>query len=318
MTRRNSIHRGAILLGFGRAWLSMTALFLSGFLLPVGGPLLMVLTPQPGLRLRQAFGPAAVVGLVGVVAVTIGLVSGERGGVLFLVSFGLLTLLLPPLLERNWSIEVTVGLAAAMLATAILGAALSVATPTQLLAAIHTGLEQVRSEAVQVYERAGLAPEVARQLDDGSRRLIDILLRLTPAMLLLSLAVAVLGNLAVLRRRERAQGLVPVFGDLTRWKCPAELVWVLIASGYGMFLPEGPLALLAANVFTVFLAVYFFQGLAIAQFYMRRWHSPFWVNGLVYVFIFAEWLVATGVTVVGVFDQWADFRRLNPRPAEKD
>ena len=56
----------------------------------------------------------------------------------------------------------------------------------------------------------------------------------------------------------------------------------------------------------------------IAQFYMRRWRSPFWVVGLVYVFIVVEWLLATGVTLLGVFDLCADFRRLNPRPAEED
>ena len=71
---------------------------------------------------------------------------------------------------------------------------------------------------------------------------------------------------------------------------------------------------MAANVFAVLLAVYFCQGLVIAQFYMRRWRSPFWVVGLVYVFIVVEWLLATGVTLLGVFDLWADFRRLNPRP----
>jgi uncharacterized protein YybS (DUF2232 family) len=120
------------------------------------------------------------------------------------------------------------------------------------------------------------------------------------------------------RRRQRLAGLVPVFGDLTRWKSPPELVWLLIASGYGTFLPSGPLAPVAMNVFALLAGVYFCQGLVIARFYMRRWHSPCWVNGLVYLFIVIEWLLATGVTLVGVFDLWADFRRLDPRPAEED
>ena len=42
------------------------------------------------------------------------------------------------------------------------------------------------------------------------------------------------------------------------------------------------------------------------------------VIGLVYLFIVVEWLLATGVTLLGVFDLWADFRRLNPRPVEED
>jgi len=113
-------------------------------------------------------------------------------------------------------------------------------------------------------------------------------------------------------------GLAPVFGDLTRWKSPPELVWMLIAAGYGAFLTGGAAAWFAANLFALLLAVYFCQGLVIAQFYLRRWRSPLWLVGLVYLFIVLEWLVATGVTLVGVFDLWADFRRLNPRPVEED
>jgi len=95
-------------------------------------------------------------------------------------------------------------------------------------------------------------------------------------------------------------------------------VWLLIVAGYGAFLAGGAAAWFAANLLAVLLAVYFCQGLVIAQFYLRRWRSPLWLVGLVYLFIVLEWLVATGVTLVGVFDLWADFRRLNPRPVEED
>jgi uncharacterized protein YybS (DUF2232 family) len=125
-------------------------------------------------------------------------------------------------------------------------------------------------------------------------------------------------NVQLLRRSQRVRGLVPVYGDLMRWKCPPELVWILIASGYGSLFASGALAAVASNVLAVLLVVYFCQGLVIAQFYMRRWRSPLWVIGLVYLFIVVEWLLATGVTLLGVFDLWADFRRLNPRPVEED
>lgn len=293
-------------------------LFLSGFTLPIGGTLLMLLTPQPGLRLYHSSGRAPVVALVAVVSVVIGTVVGPSGAALYGVTFALLTLLLPTLLEREWTIEATVGVAVLVVAGAVLAAALSTAPPAELLSAVRTSLEEVRNEAVGVYGRAGLPADVLQQLDDGSRRVVELVLRVAPALLLVSIAVSVLLNLDLLRRRQRAEGRVLVFGDLTRWKCPPQLVWGLIASGYGMFLPNGVIEAIALNVFALLLAIYFCQGLVIAQFYMRRWHSPLWINGLVYVFIFVEWLVATGVTLLGVFDLWADFRRLNPRPVEED
>jgi uncharacterized protein YybS (DUF2232 family) len=305
-------------LGVLLAVAATTVLFLAGFALPVGGFLLMLFTPQPGLRLRQSAGPAAVWLLVALATAAIGGIAGASAAALYVVTFALLTLLLPALLEREWSVEVSVGIASAAVACAVLALCLGAASPAELLATLRASLEDVRHEAVLVYGRAGLPADVLQNLEDASRRLIDLVMRLTPALFLSSIAAVVLLNLDLLRRRQRAHGLVPVFGDLTRWKCPPELVWVLIGSGYAMFLPSGVAQLLAMNIFGVLLGVYFCQGLVIAQFYMRRWHSPMWVNGLVYVFILVEWLLATGVTLLGVFDLWADFRRLNPRPAEED
>jgi len=301
-----------------RAWLATSALFLSGLLLPFGGPVLMLLTPQPGLRFGQRSTMRPLALLVALVAVTTGIVGGREVAVAYLVSFGLLTVALPGVLRREWSIEVTVGLATAAITAALVGVALAVASPAELLAGLYAVLDQVREEALSIYSRAGLTPEVVRDLRDGSLRIIDVVARLTPALMMTTIAAAVLINLALLRSRQRVLGEAPVFGDLTRWKCPAELVWLLIASGYGTFLPAGPLQTVALNLFAVVAAVYFCQGLVIAQFYLRQWHSPIWVSGLVYLFIAVEWLLATGVTLVGVFDQWADFRRLKPRAVEED
>jgi uncharacterized protein YybS (DUF2232 family) len=316
--RRTTAEAAVGWIGVARASAATAALFLGGLLLPIGGPLLMALTPQPGLRLSQADHGYALTFVVALAAAGVGLAGGAAPAVFYLVSFGLLTITLPALLRRDWSIEVTIGLATAGVAVAILGVALCVSSPSELWIALRAGLEQVREEAVRVYAHAGLAPAMIHDLEDGSARVIDVVLRLAPALFLVSIAAVVLINVQLLRRSQRVRGLVPVFGDLTRWECPPELVWILIASGYGLFVASGALEAIATNVLAVLLVVYFCQGLVIAQFYMRRWRSPFWVIGFVYLFIVVEWLLATGVTLLGLFDLWADFRRLNPRPVEED
>jgi uncharacterized protein YybS (DUF2232 family) len=304
--------------GFLRASAATLLLFLSGLAVPIAGPFLALLTPQPGLRLVRRTGTAAGALLVAIVAATIGAVAGSTALSAYGLTFGLITIALPLVLEREWSIEVTVGLVSALVATAGLAAGAAVASPADWFTAICTGLEQTRDDAVRVYSQAGLPIEVVEQLEHGSARIVELVMRLLPALLLGGVAIVVLLNLELLRRRQRRAGAAPVFGDLTRWKSPPELVWVLIASGYASFLPSGPLQSLAMNAFVLLAGVYFCQGLVIAQFYMRRWHSPIWVNGLVYLFIVVEWLFATGVTLVGLFDLWADFRRLDPRPVEED
>lgn len=318
MIDRYPDRRAVVLLGSLRAAMATSVLFLIGFVLPFGGPLLMLLTPQPALRLYQRAGWGPLLAAVALAGTAIGLAGGPSAAAVYALTFALLTVLLPVLLGRAWSLETTVAVATAAVGAAVVAGALIAASPAEVLAAVRSSLEEVRSQAVAVYGRAGLAPDVLREIEEGSRGVIDLLLRLSPSLFLLSILVAVLLNLDLLRRGQRARGLVPVFGDLTRWKCPPELVWPLIASGYATLLLGGLPRLVALNAFTVLLAVYFCQGLVIAQFYMRRWHSPLWVNGLVYLFILVEWLLATGVTLLGVFDLWADFRRLNPRPAGDD
>lgn len=295
-----------------------TVLFLFGFVLPFGGPLLMALTPQPGLRLSQTGGERWLPVVVVLTAGASAAVGGASLAIIYLASFGLMTITLPRLLRRDWSVEVTVGSTTAIVAAAILVMALSISGPEEIWLSVRAGVDQMRAEALGVYRRSGLGPDLLRQLEDGSVRMIDLMLGFAPALFVAAIAGAVLLNLVLLRRSQLARGFVPVFGDLTRWKCPPELVWVLIASGYALFVAGGVLEALAANVFAVLLVVYFCQGLVIAQFYMRRWRSPFWIVGLVYLFIAVEWLFATAVTLLGVFDLWVDFRRLNPRPVEED
>src|SRR5947209_3781708 len=96
--------RGAGVMGFVRASAATTLLYLSGFVLPVGGPLLMLLTPQPGLRLHQRSGMRSLAGLVVLVAVVVGALAGIGAVAAYLLTFALVTLLLPMLLEREWSI----------------------------------------------------------------------------------------------------------------------------------------------------------------------------------------------------------------------
>ncbi|HSD09588.1 MAG TPA: DUF2232 domain-containing protein, partial [Candidatus Binatia bacterium] len=200
--------------GVARASAATAALFLGGLLLPIGGPLLIVLTAQPGLRLSQAGNGRAAACVVALAAAGVGLVGGGASAVAYLVSFGLLTITLPAVLRRDWSIEVTIGLVTAGVAVAILGVGLCVANPTEFSVLVRTGLEQVREEAVRVYARSGLAPDMIRDLEDGSARLIDLVLRLMPALFVVSIAVVVLLNVQLLRRSQRVRGLVPVYGDL--------------------------------------------------------------------------------------------------------
>jgi uncharacterized protein YybS (DUF2232 family) len=299
---------------FLRAWASTSALFLSGLFVPVGGVFLMLLTPQPGLRLERRAGMAPLLALVLLVTMTAGLVAGPMAGVFYLVGFALLTVLLPVTLRRDWSLEATVVVGTFALLVAVAGAAVSlVDSPGELLAGLERLLEQARAMLLATYQDSD--PSRVEQVGEATAAFVRFVVGIAPALFVIALGATVLLNLLVVRWRQ-SEGTSTA--DLAAWSAPEPLVWVLIGSGYASFLPQPFLQGFGWNVFIVVLSVYFLHGLAIVAFLFRKWQTPAWLRVLVYAMLAIEWVFAAGVATLGVFDLWADFRRLQPRPDEED
>ena len=160
--------------------------------------------------------------------------------------------------------------------------------------------------------------DVVDQLASGGHRFVEFVVRLTPGLAVSALGGVVLANVSLVRWRQRREGVEPVFGDLTRWSTPPGAIWALIAAGYTSFLPIPFVQVIASNLLAVLLAVYLSQGLAIVQFTFCKWRVPVWARVLAYGFVAVEWLATGAVVLLGVFDLWADFRRLTPRPIDDD
>jgi uncharacterized protein YybS (DUF2232 family) len=147
---------------------------------------------------------------------------------------------------------------------------------------------------------------------------VDAVMRLTPALAALSGALIVLVNLAIFWRFSGKQQRVGymLFGDLVRWSTPEWLVWPLLVSGFGWFIPLPPLATMALDCFVCVAALYFCQGLAIMAFYFKQLGMPPLARGLIYFVTIVQPVLAALVCAAGIFDLWIDFRRLKPRSPE--
>jgi uncharacterized protein YybS (DUF2232 family) len=78
-----------------------------------------------------------------------------------------------------------------------------------------------------------------------------------------------------------------------------------------MFLPGFVLLkAFAANFLLVIAVCYFFQGLAIVAYFFNKNSVPRFVRGIVYIFIVFQQIFTLLVVGLGLFDLWADFRRL--------
>ena len=293
------------------------AFFLAGGAIPLVGVILMMLAPAPILVYAVGRPSPNLRATIAVLLATalVAILGGPIGGLTYFVSFGLATAIACYMLERRLSFEMITAIGAAVIVGASVVAALVITGgPDALIKTVHDQLAQGMSRGQDFYKLLGMPNTIAA---DTQASVISLTMRLSPAFALLVAASSMLLNLRVFWRWAGPQRLAySLFGDLSRWSAPEWMVWLLLAGGFGLFIPVPAMSDIALNGFICIAAVYFCQGLAIIGFYFQSLSVPSIVRGIIYFVVFAQPVVAALVGAAGVFDMWIDFRRLKPPSPE--
>ena len=293
------------------------AFFLAGGAIPLVGVILMMLAPAPILVYAVGRPSPNLRATIAVLLATalVAILGGPIGGLTYFVSFGLATAIACYMLERRLSFEMITAIGAAVIVGASVVAALVITGgPDALIKTVHDQLAQGMSRGQDFYKLLGMPNTIAA---DTQASVISLTMRLSPAFALLVAASSMLLNLRVFWRWAGPQRLAySLFGDLSRWSAPEWMVWLLLAGGFGLFIPVPAIGDIALNGFICIAAVYFCQGLAIIGFYFQSLSVPSIVRGIIYFVVFAQPVVAALVGAAGVFDMWIDFRRLKPPSPE--
>jgi uncharacterized protein YybS (DUF2232 family) len=306
------------LFGLPRAALASAVMFLAGAVVPVLGGIIMIFAPAPVLGFSVGF-RHALPRMLAVVALTMGVIA-LTGGVLaaaaYGLSFGLAAAVMCYMLERRKPFEMVVlCAAAAMLIAGTLAAFTAAGSPAALAQALHNDLMTTMARGEKFYHRLGIDGGLSADTRAG---IVDTALRLSPALAAVSAAFVILANLGLFWRlsgRQQRVGYM-LFGDLARWSTPEWLIWALLVSGFGLFIPIAPLSTIALNCFICVAAIYFCQGLAIMAFYFKVLSMPPLARGLIYFVTGVQPVLAALVCVAGILDLWIDFRRLKPPSQE--
>ncbi len=290
------------------------ALFLAGGAIPFLGALAMLFAPAPILifAVGRASPHIRGAGAVAIAAVLVTLVAGPSVGAIYLVTLGLATLAMAEMLEakRSFEVIVAVGTAAMLIAGAVVALLSSGGSFDALVAAMRAEANASMVRGEEFYKLFGMAAELPA---DSRATIVNTVLRLSPALAAIVAGATVLLNLTLFWRWVGKQRLsYTLFGDLSKWSAPDWLVWLLLATGFGWFIPLGPVQDIALNGFLSVVAVYFCQGLAIIAFYFQVLSVPGFVRGIAYIFAIAQPVVAALLCLAGIFDMWVDFRRLKP------
>jgi len=293
------------------AFATLGLLWAAGVLGPVGMVLAM-LSPLPAAYVQMRQGLTTSLGVVVLVAVTLLLIDGPGGSLLYLLQFGLASLILPRFLLRGQSWD------RAIAATAVIGTLLSLSLLFAYAQYSDQAAEEVVSGYIQgelvkvdeFYQQAELTPTQAEELKALTAGTADYLLTAYPALIMVANSALLLLVVILLARLSQGHYRIPG-PPLYLWKAPEVLIWGVILGGFGVFFASGLLHQVSVNFLTLLLPVYFLQGMAVvAHFFQRRGTAPF-LRVLGYMMLVIVNPLPAVVTGIGIFDLWLDFR--NPK-----
>jgi uncharacterized protein YybS (DUF2232 family) len=175
--------------------------------------------------------------------------------------------------------------------------------------------DHLRSEAfLAELKQGGVPPDAVADFAAQAGQLRDIVAVVFPAVWIISAAVLVLANAALLRLYllRRDPGWLED-GEFERVRFPLSLVAVFILAGAAVAAPV--LRPFAYNVLLVAAFFFALQGTAVVAFYARRLAAPPLLRLAVLVLVLANPWAPQILALLGLFDNWFDFRKWAEPPA---
>jgi uncharacterized protein YybS (DUF2232 family) len=175
---------------------------------------------------------------------------------------------------------------------------------------VETYTQKALQENIRFYESQGFSPEMINLIKNDMPKITKFFVSIFPAFFCVMASFTVVMNTlagrAILQIRQLP---CPDFGDLSLWKAPEKLVWILIVSGGSLLVPVTWVKMAGMNLLLVCLFVYLFQGFAIVAYVFKRRNVPWFIRFAFYTLIFMQQYLVALISILGLFDLWVDFRK---------
>lgn len=298
------------LLGAG---VSAAALFAAPQFVPVLAPLALV-SPFPLVLQRLGGGAGGALLATMLAASLVGAIVAPAPALVFLVVLAAPALLLGESLARGRGLLRGCGWAFVLLVveTAVALTFFSGAMAEHLL----SPLDYWTSEAfLKGLRSEGMSPDNVTLLTQQLTELRRALAVVFPAVYVIGSAVLVMVNAAMLRLylSRRDPGWLED-GEFERVRWPLGLVLTFVVSGAAVALPQA--RPVAYNVLLVTAFFFVLQGLAVVAFYVRRLAGPPLLKAVVALLVLANPWAPQILGLLGLFDNWFDFRKWAEPPPE--
>lgn len=293
-------------------------IFLIAAQVPIFGFFGAVFLPLPTLfyRIKAGRQTAAVI-VAAAATLFLALGGGLSPDVFFFIDLLVIGFVLGELFLQRLSIEQTMlSAVAAALGVGIVALAMAAGLSGEGLGAMVGGyVDRNLETTLSLYQGMGMPEDNIRLITESLDRIRFVLVRLLPAMAATTILVVTWANVIMGRAILVRRGLnAPDFGPLNHWKAPEALVWAAIGGALLLLVPPLSLKLIGANAVLVLMVVYFFQGIAIVSHFFHRKALPRPMRIFLYSLIAIQQILLLLVVILGFFDLWFNFRRLQPEP----
>lgn len=301
---------------------SAIILLLVSAAVPLIGSFLSLLTPLPFLYYTTKKGFIEGIKIAAATGAIVGMISYFSGYphlILRCLELSLLGLVLAEIFRRGFSYGYAVfwGTISMLLFGIIMLVMIGATKDTGPIALILDSLQgNLKDSILQVYPNIGSDTEEMAKLQEFLRAVAGILAMIYPALYILGTGFTVWLNLVISKPVFRLAGLTyPDLGAADRWRSPDLMVWGWIAAAFFSFiLPIGGIRFFAVNILIVTSVIYMFHGISVAVFFFNKYQVPSWVRiGAYFLIFFQFFIVGVGLAMVGLFDQWIDFRKIHSK-----
>ena len=302
---------------------SVISILFVSIVIPVFGPLLFsLLAPLPFLFYFSKLGPENGLKVNLSAILILGIVTwflGQPHLVILFIEYGIAGFILSELFRRDLSYSATIFWGTLLMLIVVSGFLFFItiaegATPLEIA---DKYLQTIFDTIISTYEKDGSHPEMVAQLKKAGPVIIkeigEIYQKYYPSFIVVGTGIIVWFNVVVSKPLFRRKGIrYPDLGRADMWRAPEPLVWGLIVAGFVKVLSISALDFAATNALIIISVIYAFHGLSIVLFFFNKYKVPALIRFIVYLIIVLQQLPVF-LAVLGLFDQWIDFRKIHSR-----
>ena len=281
---------------------------------PPLGVLIGILSPFPLVFIYLQRGRQVGMALIALVFVVLLLLVGANQAMLFLAEYALMALLLGEMIRIKLPCDrcIAISALASGLVSIVLLLVLFGDQDTSVKEFFEQQFRAHFSQSMEAFESVGENKAEVADMKAFAERTAEGFAASYPAFLLIGSLIGSAANYALVRiawTRLYGPGLFSG-GAFSEWLCSENLIWAFILSSAALFLGEGMVADAGLNVFLVVLVIYFTQGLSIVVYFLKARNVQVFFWFVLFILIFVQPLLIGLVAGLGLFDIWADFRKL--------